>query len=176
MSSCVCKILFKSEQICGCCCKMLRGSLFWDTRYVLITDLCLQFLQLQVIQPLWMGTVCGQLYFALLSSSFHSQFLLSQQLTDLTFTVFFLYPQFLAHCNSAVLTASTDCSARHSDRGCHPCPFCQILFLLFNPYIHLPNPHHSAPLIPPCLFPIPSRHLARLFTLSFFSAVFTFIP
>jgi len=29
MSSCVCKILFKSEQICGCCCKMLRGSLFW---------------------------------------------------------------------------------------------------------------------------------------------------
>jgi len=31
---CVCKILFKSEQICGCCCKMLRGSLFWDTRYV----------------------------------------------------------------------------------------------------------------------------------------------
>jgi len=33
MSSCVCKILFKSEQICGCCCKMLRGSLFWDTRY-----------------------------------------------------------------------------------------------------------------------------------------------
>jgi len=22
-----CKILFKSEQICGCCCKMLRGSL-----------------------------------------------------------------------------------------------------------------------------------------------------
>ena len=28
MSSCVCKILFKSEQICGCCCKMLRGSLF----------------------------------------------------------------------------------------------------------------------------------------------------
>jgi len=56
----------------------------------------------------------------------------------------------------------------HSDRGCHPCPFCQILFLLFNPYIHLPNPHHSAPLIPPCLFPIPSRHLARLFTLSFF--------
>ena len=34
MSSCVCKILFKSEQICGCCCKMLRGSLFWDTRYI----------------------------------------------------------------------------------------------------------------------------------------------
>ena len=33
MSSCVCKILFKSEQICGCCCKMLRGSLFWDTVY-----------------------------------------------------------------------------------------------------------------------------------------------
>ena len=32
MSSCVRKILFKSEQICGCCCKMLRGSLFWDTR------------------------------------------------------------------------------------------------------------------------------------------------
>jgi len=31
MSSCVCKILLKSEQICGCCCKMLRGSLFWDT-------------------------------------------------------------------------------------------------------------------------------------------------
>ena len=29
MSSCVCKILFKSEQICGFCCKMLRGSLFW---------------------------------------------------------------------------------------------------------------------------------------------------
>jgi len=29
MSSCVRKILFKSEQICGCCCKMLRGSLFW---------------------------------------------------------------------------------------------------------------------------------------------------
>ena len=29
----VCKILFKSEQICGCCCKMLRGSLFWDTVY-----------------------------------------------------------------------------------------------------------------------------------------------
>ena len=29
MSSSVCKILFKSEQICGCCCKMLRGSLFW---------------------------------------------------------------------------------------------------------------------------------------------------
>jgi len=28
MSFCVCKILFKSEQICGCCCKMLRGSLF----------------------------------------------------------------------------------------------------------------------------------------------------
>ena len=26
---CVCKILLKSEQICGCCCKMLRGSLFW---------------------------------------------------------------------------------------------------------------------------------------------------
>ena len=34
MSSCVCKILFKSEQIRGCCCKMLRGSLFWDTLYV----------------------------------------------------------------------------------------------------------------------------------------------
>jgi len=34
MSSCVCKILFKSEQICGCCCKMLRGSIFWDTRYI----------------------------------------------------------------------------------------------------------------------------------------------
>ena len=34
MSSCVCKILFKSEQICGCCCKMLRDSLFWDTRYI----------------------------------------------------------------------------------------------------------------------------------------------
>ena len=34
MSSCVRKILFKSEQICGCCCKMLRGSLFWDTRYI----------------------------------------------------------------------------------------------------------------------------------------------
>ena len=33
MSSCVCKILFKSEQICGCCSKMLRVSLFWDTRY-----------------------------------------------------------------------------------------------------------------------------------------------
>ena len=33
MSSCVCKILFKSEQICSCCCKMLRGSLFRDTRY-----------------------------------------------------------------------------------------------------------------------------------------------
>jgi len=32
MSSCVCKILFKLEQICGCCCKMLRGLLFWDTR------------------------------------------------------------------------------------------------------------------------------------------------
>ena len=31
MSSCVCKILFKSEQICGCCCKMLRGSLFLGT-------------------------------------------------------------------------------------------------------------------------------------------------
>jgi len=29
MSSCVSKILLKSEQICGCCCKMLRGSLFW---------------------------------------------------------------------------------------------------------------------------------------------------
>ena len=27
--SCVRKILFKSEQICGCCCKMLKGSLFW---------------------------------------------------------------------------------------------------------------------------------------------------
>ena len=25
------KFLFKSEQICGCCCKMLRGSLFWGT-------------------------------------------------------------------------------------------------------------------------------------------------
>jgi len=25
---CVCKILFKSEQICGCCCKLLRGSLY----------------------------------------------------------------------------------------------------------------------------------------------------
>jgi len=34
MTSCVCKILFKSEQICGCCCKMLRGSLFWDIRYI----------------------------------------------------------------------------------------------------------------------------------------------
>jgi len=33
MFSCECKILFKSEQICGCCCKMLRGSLFCDTRY-----------------------------------------------------------------------------------------------------------------------------------------------
>jgi len=114
------------------------------------------------------GQSAASYIFALLSSSFHSQFLLSQQLTDLTFTVFFLYPLFLAHCNSAVLTASTDGSARHSDRGCHPCPFCQIFFLLFNPYFRLPNPHHSVPLIPPCLFPIPSRHLARLFTLSFF--------
>jgi len=32
----VCTILFKSEQICGCCCKMLRGSLFWDTRGISI--------------------------------------------------------------------------------------------------------------------------------------------
>jgi len=31
MSSCVCIILFKSEQICGRCCKMLRGSLFFGT-------------------------------------------------------------------------------------------------------------------------------------------------
>ena len=46
----LCKILFKSEQICGCCCKMLRGSLFWDTRYVrlaLATDgYLLQFLKI----------------------------------------------------------------------------------------------------------------------------------
>jgi len=34
MSSCVCKVLFKSEKICGCCCKMLRGSLFWDSGIV----------------------------------------------------------------------------------------------------------------------------------------------
>ena len=40
MSSCVCKFLFKSEQICGCCCQMLRGSLFWgDTRYIFIDPL-----------------------------------------------------------------------------------------------------------------------------------------
>jgi len=26
-------VKFKSEQICSCCCKMLRGSLFWDTWY-----------------------------------------------------------------------------------------------------------------------------------------------
>jgi len=37
---CVCKILFKSGQICGCCCKMLRGSLFWDTRYKRHNTLC----------------------------------------------------------------------------------------------------------------------------------------
>jgi len=30
----VCVIFFKSEQICSCCCKMLSGSLFWDTRYI----------------------------------------------------------------------------------------------------------------------------------------------
>jgi len=35
---CVCKIVFKSQQICGCCCKMLRGSLFWDTRYYLFIN------------------------------------------------------------------------------------------------------------------------------------------
>jgi len=28
MSSCVCKISFKSVQVCGGCCKMFRGSLF----------------------------------------------------------------------------------------------------------------------------------------------------
>jgi len=29
----VCKILFKLEQICSCCCKMLRAHFFGDTRY-----------------------------------------------------------------------------------------------------------------------------------------------
>jgi len=45
MSSYVCKILFKSEQICGCCCKMLRGSLFLGThgRLGSVRDHCLQF-------------------------------------------------------------------------------------------------------------------------------------
>jgi len=33
MSSCVCKISFKSVQVCGGCCKMFRGSLFWDRVY-----------------------------------------------------------------------------------------------------------------------------------------------
>ena len=32
-SSCVCKISFKSVQVCGGCCKMFRGLLFWDTVY-----------------------------------------------------------------------------------------------------------------------------------------------
>jgi len=34
------KILFKSEQICGFCCKMLRGSLFWDTLYMYSSNTC----------------------------------------------------------------------------------------------------------------------------------------
>jgi len=42
MSSFVCKILFKSEQICGCCSKMLRGSLFWDTRYEWLVSVCVE--------------------------------------------------------------------------------------------------------------------------------------
>ena len=33
MSSCVCKISFKSVQVCGGCCKMFRGLTFWDTVY-----------------------------------------------------------------------------------------------------------------------------------------------
>jgi len=34
MSSCVCKISFKSVQVCGGYCKMFRGGLtFWDTVY-----------------------------------------------------------------------------------------------------------------------------------------------
>ena len=36
MSSCVCKILFKSEQICGCCFKMLRGLLFLGHGIILL--------------------------------------------------------------------------------------------------------------------------------------------
>jgi len=30
---CVCKISFKSVQVCGGCCKMFRGLTFWDTVY-----------------------------------------------------------------------------------------------------------------------------------------------
>ena len=35
MSSSVCKISFKSVQVCGGCCKMFRGlTFFWDTVYL----------------------------------------------------------------------------------------------------------------------------------------------
>ena len=33
MSSCVCKISFKSVQVCGGCCKMFRRLTVWDTVY-----------------------------------------------------------------------------------------------------------------------------------------------
>jgi len=36
MSSCVCKISFKSVQVCGGCCKMFRGITFWDTVYIVM--------------------------------------------------------------------------------------------------------------------------------------------
>jgi len=54
MSSCVCKILLKSEQICGCCCKMLRGSLFWDTVSVLLF-----YYILSVLWRCWLGSRKG---------------------------------------------------------------------------------------------------------------------
>ena len=41
MSSCVCKISFKSLQVCGGCCKMFRGLTFFGTQCRLVVSLAL---------------------------------------------------------------------------------------------------------------------------------------
>ena len=43
MSSCVCKISFKSVQVCGGCCKMFRGLTFFGTQFIIINNFTLKY-------------------------------------------------------------------------------------------------------------------------------------
>ena len=61
MSSCVCKISFKSVQVCGGCRKMFRGSLFWVTVYMWIANCSLLLYYTDYIIYLYMhcNFICG---------------------------------------------------------------------------------------------------------------------
>ena len=63
MPSCVCKISFKSVQVCGCCCKMFRGLTFSGTQctiilhFSVIRDVCVKAATLHLL--LFKGYAAG---------------------------------------------------------------------------------------------------------------------